>query len=393
MKQRSFLINCIKLSPIFLLILAGFFNFISKTASNYLSIFAFIGCTIFAILNFKSIPIYLKVSFALTVCYLGLISINTYSIVASISDGLRYILPFVVLSYGFTFKNSVLFLIKSLLVIILINNFYQCFTYLIYFLDINLYYDLGNSTNTVKGLLRAGGITHSFDFFGFLNLMGFYLCYQFYNKKYAYLFVLFLVLSLSFKYIILFGVLLIYLKQFRGILVIVLMSLVIVICSPTVKTKIQNGVSEKYNRFLVDYNSPRPESYRVLKEHLQSKSVFFAEGAGVFGGPASTTYGSPYYEKTSFDWHGREFATTDTFYPHLFIELGVIQGFIYLIFVFLPFILEWKFLKKIAFVALSFLFSSIFSFSLNSFIFIIFSFILIYPLIHFEKQNLDVVVN
>lgn len=385
-KQRNRLSNSLKLAPILLLIIAGFFSYLSKTSSNYLTLLAFIGCSIFAVMNFHKIPNYLKVAFLVTTLYLVVISIGTYSAMAAFSDGLRYLLPFMVMFYGFAFKNNFSFLMKSLLIIILINNFYQCITYVIYITDIELYYYLGNSTNTVKGVLRAGGITHSFDFFAFMNLMGFYLCYQYYNKKQAYIFVVFLLLSLSFKYLILFALLLVYLKQYKGILLIALLSLVIVCSSTTLRNKIQAGVAEKYNRFLVDHNSPRPESYRVLKEHIVSNSIFHAEGVGVFGGPASMKYDSGYYDEVSFDWHGREFATTDTYYPHLFIELGLIQGLIYLIFVFLPFILEGKYLKKITFVIVSFLFSSIFSFSLNSFIFLVFSLVLIYPLIHYEKN-------
>lgn len=387
MINRNLLFQYLKLSPIILLIVAGFVYFMSRTVSNYLTLIAFLFCITYSILHFHKIPKYLKIGFLITTLYLGAVSINTYSIEAAISDGLRYLLPFVALGYGLAFNNSFMFLVKSLLVILLINNIYQCITYIIYALDTNLYYDLGNSTNTVKGLLRAGGITHSFDFFGFSNLMGFYLCFQFYNKKFAYVFVIFLFLSLSFKYIFLCFALLLWLKKFKEVLFIILIGLVVVALNRDLSTNIKYGMVEKYDRFLVEYNSPRPESYRVLKQHLYSNSVFSAEGVGVFGGPASTLYNSRYYDKVNFDWHGREFATTDTYYPHLFIELGLVQGLIYLGIVFSVFIIEYRYLKKIAFIIVLFSVSSILNFSLNNFLFLIISFVLILPLLHFQKTT------
>ena len=387
MRNRNLLVHLLKLSPVILLIVAGFLSFVSKTVSDYLTIIACIGCVIFSILNFKEIPYYLKLAFLITLLYLIGISIGTYSLMAAVQDGIRYLLPFIVLFYGLAFSNRFALLLKYLLLIILLNNCYQFICYIIYAINIDLFYNLGNSANTVKGVLRAGGLTHSFDFFGFLNLIGFYLCYQFYHKKYAYLFVVFLMLSLSFKYIILFFVLLVWLKEFKSLLLITLFSVSVVSLNQSLNTKIQDGISEKYNRFFVNYNSPRPESYRILHKHLKTKTVVFAEGVGVFGGPASTANNSQYYKKVDFDWHGRPFATTDTYYPHLFIELGLIQGLIYLFLVFGLFIIEYKYLKKIGFIVVIFLISNILNFSMNNFLFLIFSFVLILPLLHSQKKS------
>ncbi|MEM6515851.1 MAG: hypothetical protein AAF688_06675, partial [Bacteroidota bacterium] len=249
------------------------------------------------------------------------------------------------------------------------------------------YYSLGNGTNTVNGLIRAGGITQSFDFFGFLNLISFYFCYQFYNRKYAYFFSFFLILSLSFKFIILFGLLLFYLKEFKSIgLMIVLCSLAFV-SSQDLRVKISDSLQEKYSRFFLEPKSPRPEAYKALKRHITDNGVFYAEGVGVFGGPASRRYESTYYQKIDFNWHGRQFATTDTYYPHLFIELGLLQGLVYLALIFIVFLIEFKALRKIFFLIFIFLIASILNFALNSFIFLIFSFVVILPMVHYKKQH------
>ncbi|MBE4158626.1 hypothetical protein HJ102_13755 [Vibrio parahaemolyticus] len=78
-------------------------------------------------------------------------------------------------------------------------------------------------------------------------------------------------------------------------------------------------------------NSARFESYRVMYESLTSGN-FFGEGIGSFGGPSSTNYNSPLYQSYYFNWYGmqEQLNTTDTFYPHVFVELGLFTGIIYL---------------------------------------------------------------
>ncbi|MGB3606480.1 MAG: hypothetical protein WA775_09460 [Psychroserpens sp.] len=382
-------INYFKLTPVFCLLISGFLAFISKSVSDYFTLFALLGCLYFSINHFKDIPKYLKIAFLIVIFYLIICSLNTYSIPASFSDGIRYLLPFIVMFYGLTFKNDFTFLVKTILLIVLLNNCYQVISYIVYAFNTDWYYLMGNSSNGVNGIIRACGITHSFDFFAFLNLIAFYLSYNFYKIRYVYVFAIFLLLSFSFKYIMIFILLLAYLGEFKKIGFIAVISLTILLSHSGLRAKIYDGVSEKYSRFFVEHNSPRPESYRVLKDHILSKSIVYAEGVGVFGGPASTRYHSEYYEKVSFDWHGREFATTDTYYPHLFIELGLIQGLMYLFSVFIVFVVDHKYLRKLSFIVITFLFSSVFSFSMNSFIFLVFSFILVFPLMYSEKQKIS----
>ena len=211
MNIKEHYIKYFKLIPLFLVLISEFVTFLSENIANYFTAASFVVVIAVTICYIKYISKYMIIAFILVVCYIIFVSIGTYSAEASILDGLRYILPFVVLCYGVSFKDDFNFLVKALIIIILINNLYQLISYGIYFIDKNWYYAIGNSTNSINGIIRACGITHSFDFFAFTNLIGFYLSYQFYNKKYAAVFILFLILSFSFKYIILFAVLLIYL--------------------------------------------------------------------------------------------------------------------------------------------------------------------------------------
>jgi hypothetical protein len=114
----------------------------------------------------------------------------------------------------------------------------------------------------------------------------------------------------------------------------------------------------------------------------------FGEGIGVFGGPASIIYNSPYYSEMNFKWYDASWLnliTTDTFYPHPIVELGIIGALVYLMTICVP-LLRKKITTSLPFVALiyfSLFFDSLFSFSLNNPEFLMFSLVFTYPILHY----------
>ena len=68
----------------------------------------------------------------------------------------------------------------------------------------------------------------------------------------------------------------------------------------------------------------------------------FGRGIGSFGGPSSVTYNSPVYPDTNFNWYYTiDLKTTDTFFPHLFVEVGFIGGLLYLLIILSPIFFRW----------------------------------------------------
>ena len=124
----------------------------------------------------------------------------------------------------------------------------------------------------------------------------------------------------------------------------------------------------KISVYLIDGGSARYESYRVMFTTL-FEGNFFGMGLGTFGGPESIKYNSPLYEYYKFDWGWMDFLkTTDTSYPHLFVELGLVGGVILLSLIYLSVNTIYNYTKEIKeatnLLLYSFLFSSIFSYGL-----------------------------
>ncbi|MNL24573.1 hypothetical protein D3C87_1460160 [compost metagenome] len=107
------------------------------------------------------------------------------------------------------------------------------------------------------------------------------------------------------------------------------------IAQPKLAGDVASVLDDKIAFYITQGNSARSESYRVMFESLLQPN-FLGEGLGSFGGPASTRYDSPLYQKYNFNWYGLEeqLATTDTLYPHIFVELGIFGGLLYLLFIF-----------------------------------------------------------
>ena len=94
-----------------------------------------------------------------------------------------------------------------------------------------------------------------------------------------------------------------------------------------------------------------------------------------------------------FNWFGLEglLTTTDTFYPHLFIELGLVTSLVYLFFVISPLFFYKKVdRKKFTLVLIIYtvlLLDSIATFSLNNITYLLISLTLIFPILYGPKKE------
>ncbi|MCB0745679.1 MAG: hypothetical protein KDC67_17380, partial [Ignavibacteriae bacterium] len=133
------------------------------------------------------------------------------------------------------------------------------------------------------------------------------------------------------------------------------------------------------------------ESYRVMFNEIGNFNLF-GQGVGVFGGPASTAYNSWYYKMVGFNWYDTKWlnlTTTDTFPPHLFVELGIIGGLLYLLVLITP-LFRKKFNKRYLLVLAIYFclfFDMLFSFSLNNLDYLLFSLVFVYPILYYKDEN------
>ena len=167
--------------------------------------------------------------------------------------------------------------------------------------------------------------------------------------------------------------------------------LLALVTMPSMLVSMGENLSYRVREYVTEGNSARAESYRVMFSELLDLNLF-GRGVGSFGGPSSVTYNSPVYEDVNFNWyHTTNLATTDTYYPHLFVEMGLIGGLLYLLIILSPLLFfKWKTYKfKIVFVLyFALFFDSLFSYSLNNIAFSVVSLIFIYPIYYFNINNI-----
>ncbi|MDB9980461.1 hypothetical protein OAD52_01980, partial [Ulvibacter sp.] len=93
-----------------------------------------------------------------------------------------------------------------------------------------------------------------------------------------------------------------------------------------------------------------------------------------------------------YDTKWLNLATTDTYLPHLFVELGLVGGFSYLLILITP-LLRKKINQKYIIVAVIYFclcFDMLFSFSLNNLEYLLFSLVFVYPIYYYENNNFKV---
>lgn len=365
------------LLPLVLVMLSIPFEEWSMEISRVIKLFA-LSTVVLYVLYKRQKDIYVSALLFFTGCLILLTIYNETLFYPALEDGLRYLIPIIAIIYSLQLKSKHDLVLKILIGYVLLNNLYQLFDSILHMII----------TKQIV-INRATGFVGFFDFFGFINLMALVIINEmaphFFTKHKFYIngfFSLFILWSLSLKIVILF---LIYaLFRHRKTLLVPLILIIGLIL--TQNTSIFNAISLRINRYIINMESARNESYKVVFNNLNDFWLI-GTGPGTFGGPASTKYGSYLYEKYNFNWFGEiGMATTDTYYPHLIVELGLFISIIYLITVFiLPILMSRN--KTIAIIIILILaLNSVFSFALNSINYCFFSLILIF-LIDGNKQH------
>lgn len=344
-----------------------FLYFDSKTSMLF-KVFSFVFLITSILLNPR---IDTSIRYLLPVGFFFLIgTLKSFNLSAALDEILRFLFPVIILIALYASQDSIKSLCKIFIWIVISNDIYQIYAYAAYLAGLPVFsdpkFDFGY-------LMRAEGWVGFFSLFGFMNFCAFLLVKHgnIYNKQPKYLhwfFVLFSILSTSMKLALAYGIYFIFTLKNKSTLLLVTALMIVAsaasIYNPWMIEKLINILDSKISFYISTGNSARAESYRVLFESMLAPHIL-GEGLGSFGGPASTTYNSPLYAKYNFNWYGLEvLTTTDTFYPHLFIELGLLGGLCYLFF-----LLKYGQKTRTRFwwiIASSLLLDSIFSFSLLS---------------------------
>lgn len=329
--------------------------------------------------------------------------LNSWLIKAGISDGIRYLFPIVILFYSYSIKDHFKLLLKFIVFFVVLNFLVQLINYFNWSRGIDQWFYYRTSDgyvyyNAAMGILRATGTVVFFGFLGFLNMIAFFIINVFYKGKYKKILLgitLFMLLaSLSFKA---FGAFLIvvlmynYRSLYKLALYFLILLLGVYLTFPDKINAFVQSLILRIQLYITEGNSARSESYRVMFNEIGSFNLF-GQGVGVFGGPASTTYNSWYYKTVGFNWYDTAWlnlTTTDTFPPHLFVELGILGGLTYLLVLITP-LFRKKFNKRYLLVLAIYFclfFDMLFSFSLNNLDYLLFSLVFVYPILFYREES------
>lgn len=326
---------------------------------------------------------------------------NSFSFNAAISEGIRYLFPIIVLLYSYSIRYNYKLLLKALIIFVLLNDFGQIINYINWINGVDQWFyhfapDGSRFYNASAGIIRATGFVVFFGLFGFMNLVAFFLTKNHYHGKgkriILLIFVISMFLSFSYKTIGTFLLLLFFqfknkLKFFQIITVVFLITLVV---APSTLATASFNIKRRIEQYITDGDSARSESYRVMFSEIASVNLF-GTGIGSFGGPASITYNSPFYDEVNFNWYKTpNLKTTDTYFPHLFVEMGIIGALVYLMFIFGPILfLKWSRnkIKIVLILFFSLCFDSLFSYSMNNIAFLLISIVFVYPLYFFDAPE------
>lgn len=329
---------------------------------------------------------------------------NPYSQEAAYSDGIRYLFPIATLFYSFSIKDKFPLLLKFILFFIVLNFIVQISNYTFWVLgatDQWFYYTMGGGVrwaNKTAGILRGTGTVVFFSLFGFINLIGFFIIHKYFQGKYKMILlgicVIGLFASFSYKGIGAFAIVLAfyYYKQLLKVLLYLTIGFVLVyIAVPQKINMFVADITLRLSLYVTEGNSARGESYRIMWQEIKDGN-WFGRGAGVFGGPASTEFNSPYYKKMDFNWYDSgwmQLTTTDTYPPHAFVELGTIGAVFYFLLILSPLIrtrinANYKMALVVMFCLMA---DMMVSFSLNNLEYLFFSLVFIYPILYYFKEE------
>jgi hypothetical protein len=328
-----------------------------------------------------------------TVFFMGLVVLLVYlsvltvyrniGISQAIEDGIRYTFPLFFMLYGLSVYNLKKLALLIILVFVGLNDLYQIGSFLLFWIS-NGWDDFNIS--------RATGFVEFFDYFGFINLIAMVILNHTKTIRLGQkiLFVLssfcifFVLWSLSLKMVVLQVLyILIFNRRF------IFMFIPFIPVALVFQKNLLSAVKLRFDRYILNPASARTESYRVVKDYFMD-FILIGRGPGTFGGPASTKYQSNLYTEYKFNWYGEHaMATTDTYYPHLFVELGIIFGLAYLVFCCVIPLLKSKDRTPVFLILIIILINSVFSFGFNSLPYCLFSFFLIF-IVTKSKETLQI---
>jgi hypothetical protein len=362
-KAASFII----IFPILLLFFAEFIVKFDEVLSSGLKLLTLTLFTVNIFLankyNFKILAL-----FWLFLVVLLVNTINSFNLNAGLEELLRFIFAPIFLMYGYTFRKKIDLFIILIISMAFLSDLFQIVVYIDYMTGLGL----------MDAQTKDGGYVINVGLFGIanaiLNLSAFILVLKFSNSKYRKFlliyFFIFTFLTFSYKTIpFLFFSIFAFIKRrfFLKISLIVLFFSISLVGYEYI-LDIYEVFLKKIDYYILIGNSARFESYRVMVESLSNFNLI-GEGLGSFGGPSSIAYDSPLYDKYNFNWFdSRGIMTTDTYYPHLFVELSWAGGFLFLFMLYYPIIkTRNRSARKVnLFLLAALLFDALFSFALNN---------------------------
>jgi hypothetical protein len=271
---------------------------------------------------------------------LAILSINlarTFLMDAGLEEFMRFLFPVVITISIYAYRDKLNILIGTLILVVATNDLFQIYFFVAYFTGLPTLLPVRIDSGT---FLRAQGWLGFFSEFAYLNFCAFILYRNFSTankgRSRSWVFMTFAVVAFSFKLLVaaIFYPLSMKKLGMRKWMILIVLSLAVGLAFwAGLLDSLVSVASSKVGFYITEGNSARAESYRVMFDSLSAGNLL-GEGLGSFGGPASVKYGSPLYAKYHFDWYGLGgiLKTTDTFYPHLFVELGLLGALIWCFF-------------------------------------------------------------
>jgi hypothetical protein len=260
---------------------------------------------------------------------------RAYNDAAGVEEFMRFLCPVMITIALFAYRDHLAPILRMFFAIVATNDLYQIWAYIAGLTGLPLLMPIRLDSGM---FIRAQGWMGFFSEFSFINFCAFVICRRYQptprSLSASWVFLAFSFMGFSFKIVPAIALFPFTARRLRWQ---AMLGLAAIICGLGVAlmTGALDSVTglaiQKLGFYVVDGNSARAESYRVMIESLSNWNML-GEGLGSFGGPASIKYDSPLYSMYHFNWYGLGsiLRTTDTFYPHLFVELGFIGAVLWL---------------------------------------------------------------
>ncbi|WP_179009472.1 hypothetical protein [Winogradskyella forsetii] len=407
--KLKYINNFIILLPIIMVFAGEIIGYIYPSLSSAIKVVTCLAL-LFPIWLKIRIPNKLLLALLVFIVFFIIAFYRSFNYSAALEDGIRYIFPIAVLLYGYYNKHKLKLFVGFIIIFAILNFIVQLKNYYHFYIDpqrqwFYTRYFIESQNRTVYwspktfGVLRATGLVIFFGAFGVLNFIAFWLTHYFYFGKYRKIclsiFFISIFLSISYKTISFFLITLAikYYKKLKYLLILppLIMGLYFLVGNE-LRSIIEQSIEVRLSLYVTEGNSARSESYRVMFDEIRSFNLF-GNGIGVFGGPASTKYNSPYYDEVDFNWYDTNYiATTDTYYPHLFVELGILGGLSYLMVLLIPLLIKSIKYRKLEILGIIYgmlFFDALFSFSINNLVMLTVTILFVYPIVYDSNPQVE----